>query len=415
MTCGSSTPPPAAIYICGAIVSQRDSCGRDSAMSFGHGTRCRAPGCSCSMQPPTVPDIAARRLHAQRLIGEPFTSVVDTVRWLGAVQAQDYAGAMWALGQRTQGATAAALDRLFDAGVILRTHVLRPTWHVVLPEDIRWLLELTGPRVRRGLAARWRQLEIDAGVVARASAAFRAALTGGRHLTRPELGTVLRAAGIAPDGQRLPHLLMGAELDGLLVSGPRHGKQFTYALLEERAPAPQARECDRTAALAELTRRYFRSHGPAQVQDFVWWSGLTVADARLGLALAGAALAHQVIEGTDYWFDAAAGLAGTAATVAHLLPNFDEYTVGYRDRAAVVHADHPFEPALFSFGSILSNVVLVGGRVRGAWRRMDVRGGVRVEVRLLDRLDTAEAAAVEEAGHRLGRFLGRPVELTWAW
>src|SRR5918911_5436628 len=166
------------------------------------------PSRPCPMQPPTEPDIAARRLHAQRLIGEPFTSALDTVRWLGAVQAQDYAGAMWAVGQRTQGATADALNRLFDAGVILRTHVLRPTWHVVLPEDIRWLLELTGPRVRRGLAARWRQLEIDAGVVARASAAFRAALTGGRHLTRPELGTVLRAARIAPDGQRPPHLLM---------------------------------------------------------------------------------------------------------------------------------------------------------------------------------------------------------------
>ena len=375
---------------------------------------CRALGVSCTVQPPIVPDIAARRLHAQRLIGEPFTSAVDTVRWLGVVQAQDYAGALWAVGQRTQAATAAALNRLFDAGVILRTHVLRPTWHFVLPEDIRWLLELTGPRVRRGLAARWRQLEIDAGVVARASAAFRAALAGGRHLTRPELGVVLRATGIAPDGQRLPHLLMAAELDGLLASGPRHGKQFTYALLEERAPAPQARVLDRTAALAELTRRYFRSHGPAQVQDFVWWSGLTVADARLGLALAGAALAHQVIAGTDYWFDAAAGPAGTAATVAHLLPNFDEYTVGYRDRAAVVLADRPFEPALFSFGSILSNVVLVGGRVRGAWRRTVTRGGVRVEVRLLDRLAPAEAAAVDEAGYRLGRFLGSPVELTWA-
>ena len=366
------------------------------------------------MQPPTVPDIAARRLHAQRLIGEPFTSAVETVRWLGVVQAQDYAGAMWAVGQRTQGATAAALNRLFDAGVILRTHVLRPTWHFVLPDDIRWLLELTGPRVRRGLAARWRQLEIDEDEVARASAAFRAALAGGRHLTRPELGAVLRAAGIAPDGQRLPHLLMGAELDGLLASGPRRGKQFTYALLEERAPAPQARGLDRTAALAELTRRYFRSHGPAQVQDFVWWSGLTVADARIGLALTGAALAHQVIEGTDYWFDAAAGPAGTAATVAHLLANFDEYTVGYRDRAAVIHADRPFEPALFSFGSILSNVVLVGGRVRGAWRRTVARGRVRVVVRLLDRLAPAEAVAVDETGHRLGRFLGSPVELIWA-
>ncbi|SRR5579883_2115977 len=365
----------------------------------------------CTVQPSTASDIVARRLHAQRLIGEPFASALDAVRWLGAVQAQDYAGATWALGQRTREATAAQIDRLFDAGALVRTHVLRPTWHVALPEDIRWLLALTGPRVRRGLAPRWRQLEIDEHVVARANAAFGAALVGGRYRTRPELGQVLRAAGIAPDGQRLPHLLMGAELDGLIVSGPRRGKQFTYALLDERAPA--ARALDRTEAVAELTRRYFQSHGPAQVQDFVWWSGLTMADARTGLSLAGGVLDKREIDGVTYWFDAAAGPAVDARTVAHLLPNFDEYTVAYRDRMALVHADRPFEPALFSFGSILSNVVTVGGRVRGAWRRSVTRGVVRVDVRLLDQLAPDEEAAVEEARHRLHCFLESPVTLSW--
>lgn len=356
-------------------------------------------------------DIVARRLHAQRLTGEPFTTAVDSVRWLGAVQSQDYAGAKWALGQRTRDATDAELDRLFDEGAILRTHVMRPTWHFVLPDDIRWLLELTGPRIRLGLTARHRQLEIDEVVVARASAAFTLALAGGRHLTRPELGEVLSAARISPEGQRLPHLLMSAELDGVIASGPRRGKQFTYALLTERAP--RAGPLDRTAALAELTRRYFRSRGPAQLQDFVWWSGLTVADARAGVRLAGRALAHKVIEGKDYWFDAEAGPNGSVAGVAHLLPNFDEYTVAYRDRAAAVHGDRPFEPALFSFGSILSNVVTIGGRVRGAWRRTVAGRGVRVAVRSVDRLEPPESAAVEEAGQRLGWFLERPLELDW--
>jgi Winged helix DNA-binding domain len=356
-------------------------------------------------------DIAARRLHAQRLTGEPFPTAVDAVRWFGAVQSQDYAAATWALGQRIRGATDTELDRLFDQGAILRTHVMRPTWHFVLPEDIRWLLELTAPRVRRGLAARYRQLEIDEGVVARASEAFTAALAGGRQLSRPELGEVLRAAHISPDGQRLPHLISAAELNGLVASGPRHGKQFTYALLEERAP--KARALDRTEAVADLTRRYFRSHGPAQVKDFVWWSGLTMADARTGIALAGAALDHQIIEGDEYWFDAEAGPVSKSAAVAHLLSNFDEYTVAYRDRAAAVEPDSPFEPALFSFGSVLSKIVIIGGRVRGAWRWMAARGGVRVEVRLLDQLEPAEATAVEEAGRRLGSFLECSVELVW--
>lgn len=356
-------------------------------------------------------DIAARRLHAQRLTGTPFTTAVDVVRWLGAVQSQDVTGARWALGQRTRKATGAEVDRLVDAGAILRTHVMRPTWHFVLPEDIRWLLELTGPRLRRGLAGRHRQLELTEGVIARAYAVFRASLAGGRHLARSDLGEVLRTAGIPPDGQRLPHLLIAAELDGLIVSGPRRGRQFTYALLEERAPT--ARTLPRTEALAELTRRYFRSHGPAQVGDFVWWSGLTPADARAGIALAGTALRHQLVEGNDHWSDAEAGPARRQAVVAHLLPNFDEYTVGYRDRAAIHHPERPFDPSLFSFGSVLSNIVTVNGRVCGAWRRAVTRGGVRVEIRLLDPLEPAEADAVEEAGRRLGRFLACRVELSW--
>jgi hypothetical protein len=357
-----------------------------------------------------VTDIAARRLRTQRLVGEPFASAVDAVRWLGAVQSQDYGGAKWALGQRTRGATDAHLDRLYDEGAILRTHVMRPTWHFVLPEDVRWLAELTGPRVRAGLVGRYRQLELDEGTVARASAIFAKELAGGRHMTRAELGAALSAARISPEGQRLPHLLMRAELDVLIISGPRRGKQVTYALLAERAP--KARTLERAEALAELTRRYFVSHGPAQVQDFVWWSGLTAADARTGIASAGAALDHQVIEGKDHWFDATVGPVSKTTNVAHLLPNFDEYTVAYRDRAAI-HPDGPFDPALFSFGSVLANVVTVGGRVRGAWRRTTTRGGVRVEIRLLDPLKPAERAAVEEAGRRLGRFLERPVELTW--
>jgi hypothetical protein len=363
----------------------------------------------CSLTP-SVNDIAARRLQAQRLTGEPFKSPLDAVRSLTAVQSQDYTGAKWALGQRSRKTTDAELDRLFDAGAILRTHVLRPTWHFVLPEDIGWLLALTGPRIRAGSAARSRELEIDDKVAARAEALFSAALAGGRHLTRAELGQVLTAGGISPEGQRHPHLLMRAELDALIASGPRRGKQFTYALLEERAP--NARRLDRDEAVADLTLRYFRSHGPAQIQDFVWWSGLRVADARAGIAIAGKALEHRASNGKDYWFDPSADRQPKAALVAHLLPNFDEYTVAYRDRAEMVHADRPFEARLFSFGSILSNVVIVGGRVRGSWRRSLARDAVRVEARMLDRLKPAESRAVEAAGRRLGEFLERPVDLT---
>jgi hypothetical protein len=349
-----------------------------------------------------------------RLVGARFETPVAAVRAFGAVQAQDFPAAKWGLAQRSRPTTDAAIDRLYDDGKILRTHVMRPTWHFVLPEDIRWLIGLTSSRLRDGLAGRRRQLEIDERLIVRANAAFVRALGGGRALTRRELGDVLSGAGISAAGQRLPHLLGHAELDGVLVSGPRRGKQHTWALLEERVP--KAPSVDRPEALAELTRRYFRSHGPAQVGDFVWWSGLTTADARLGLELVGTGLEREVVEGKPYWFDpeAAPPARGRVRTIAHLLPNFDEYTVGYRDRAAALHPDRPFDPTLFSFGSILANVVVIGGLVRGSWRRLVGRDTVRVEVRLLDKLSAAERAAVEDAGRRLGLFLERPLQLVWA-
>ncbi len=355
-------------------------------------------------------EIALRRLRAQRLIGPACPSAVHAVRWLGAVQSQDYGAAKWALGQRALETTEAEIDRLYDQGAILRTHAMRPTWHFVLPEDVRWLLDLTGPRVSAGLRGRLRQLEIDQQTVARARAAVTDALAGGRHLTRPELGDVLVGAGISPEGQRLPHLLLDAELAQVIVSGPRRGRQFTYALFDERVPA--ARTLDRPEAVAELTRRYFRSHGPAQVQDFVWWSGLTVADARAGIEVSGSALERAVIAGKEHWFDAEAGAVSDPTLVAHLLPNFDEYTVAYRDRASALHPDQPLEASLFSYGSILSNVLTIGGRVRGAWRRQSgSRGAVRLELRLPGALRTPEVKAVQEAVARLSRFVERPVEV----
>ncbi len=360
--------------------------------------------------------IAERRLRAQRLVGDPFPTAVETVRWLGAVQSQDYAAAKWALGQRTAGVNDPDLDRLFDEGAILRTHVMRPTWHFVLPEDIRWLLELTSPRLLASLAGRHRQLELDEPTRARAIDLFAGALSGGRSLTRPELGEVLLAAHISPEGQRLPHLLLAAEALGTISSGPRRGKQFTFALLAERAPG--ARRLDREEALAELTSRYFRSHGPAQVQDFAWWSGLTVADIKKGLALAGAALQQEAVDGKSYWCDPTAPPAGKPPLVAHLLPNFDEFTVGYRDRAALLAPEFDFDPTFFAYyreaapqGGILSNVVTIGGTVRGSWRRALTSGTVRVEVRLLGPLQPAELAAVERAGEQLGRFLLRKADL----
>src|SRR5262245_47926896 len=214
-------------------------------------------------------DLVSRRLRTHHLTGEAFESAVEAVGWFGAVQSQDYPAAKWALGQRIRGAVDNDIDKAFDRGDILRTHVMRPTWHFVLPRDIRWIQELTSPRVLSGLAGRHRQLELDARTVARATELFGEALAGHKFMTRPELGEVLAAAHINADGQRLPHLIATAEHANVITSGPRRGKQFTYGLLIERAP--KARQLDREHALQELTVRYFRSHGPAPLKDFPWW------------------------------------------------------------------------------------------------------------------------------------------------
>ena len=356
-------------------------------------------------------DIATRRLHSQRLAGDPLDGAAGVVGWLGAVQAQDYPAAAWAVGLRTRDATAADVDRLVDEGANLRTHVLRPTWHLVLPADIRWLLALTGPRVRAGISGRLRRLELDGEVVTRAEALMTGALSGGRRLTRAQLGDILQSSGVAPDGQRLPHLLLAAELDALIVSGPRRGRDFTYMLLDERVPA--APSLGREEALSRLADRYFRSRGPAELADFAWWAGLTQADARSGVAGAGESLASEAIGGRRHWLDAGAPPRSVRRTLAHLLPNFDELTVAYRDRSAIEHPDGRFDPALFAFGSVLGNVLVVGGRVRGAWRRVLTARTLRVEVRLLGPLTPAERAAVTRAAGRMGHFHDRRVELSW--
>src|SRR5262245_29999042 len=228
--------------------------------------------------------IAAARLERQQLTRSSLAGAVDVVSWFGAVQAQEYAAARWGLGQRMRGgATDADVRRAVDSGRILRTHVMPPTWHFAARADIRWMLELTAPRVNRFVAGYYRRQELAAPLRTRAAAIFERALGDGGHLTRNELGAHLARAGIVVKGVRLAILTLYAELEGLMCSGAYRDKQLTYALLAKRAPRPK--RLSRDEALATLTRRFFASHGPATVRDFVWWSGLTTADTKRGLEM----------------------------------------------------------------------------------------------------------------------------------
>lgn len=355
-------------------------------------------------------NIATYRLHNQRLVGARFDAPEDAVRWLGAVQAQDYHGAKWALALRTRDVDSAALDRAFDAGAFLRTHVMRPTWHFVAPEDLRWLLALTGPRVHAMNAHPYRLFELDAPLFRRAHARLTRALRGGRSLTRLELATALEAGGIAARGQRLAYIVMHAEADALVCSGPMRGKQHTYMLLDERVPPAPA--LARDEALATLARRYFTSHGPATAHDFAWWSGLTVVEARESVALAGAALERVTLDEKTYWMAAPSSPVEQVKSTVHLLPNYDEHVVAYRDHGPTL------DPAAAKLlrdridGPLNVHLVARDGLLVGGWRRTLETTSAAVSANLLIALRRPERAALRRAAADYGRFLGAPVTLT---
>jgi hypothetical protein len=358
----------------------------------------------------TNPDIAHRRLHNQHIASALFEEPTDVVEWLGAVQAQDYAGARWAVGQRLRGpkSTDAAIERAFDEGDILRTHLMRPTWHFVTRADIRWMLALTAPRVNAGNAYYYRQLELDDATLARTNDLLAKALQGGKHLTRTELASALEQGGIASkDPLRLGYIMMRAELDGIVCSGPRRGKQFTYALLDERAP--QARNLERDEALATLVGRYFTSHGPATVQDFVWWSGLTAADAKAGLSMLAPQITHEVVNGQTYWFAPSTPRAKDISPTVYLLPNFDEYHIGYKDHSPVLDAAN--EAKLNARNNVFSHMIAIDGLIIGTWKRTLKKDAVIIERSTFAPLTEDAARALAVAAERYGRFVGLPVTL----
>jgi hypothetical protein len=352
-------------------------------------------------------DIAGRRLAAQRLTGKAFTTPVEAVRFLGAVQAQDYPGASWGVGQRV-GCTEAAVNEAVARGEILRTHVLRPTWHLVAAGDIRWLLALTAPRIIAASAGRYRRLGLDDVLLARTNTVIASALAEGSHLTRGELGAALVAVGIDATAREglLAHIVMRAELDAVVCSGVPRGNHQTYALLEERAPRP--RELSGDEALAELTQRYFTSHGPALVEDFAWWAGLTLATARRGTELAGNDLAVETAGGTRYWSSSQAPRSSPEHPIVRLLPNFDEYIVAYRGGTQAFHSVAARATG-FVPRNLAANLVVVDGRVVGRWRRHVATNVVTIELSLFEKIGARVHEALADELDRYSAYVGSAV------
>ena len=358
-------------------------------------------------RPSQTQDIVKLRLRNQRLTRTAFRTPADVVSWLGAVQSQDYPGAALAIGLRACGITAGDVGRAFDEGSILRTHVMRPTWHFVAPADIRWLLALTGPRIKLVCAhyARWAGL--DESIFTRSRKAIEKALRGGRDLTRAEIALVLRRVGIDVKGTDLAFVVLRMEIDAVICSGPRRDKQFTYTLIDERVPATKA--LTRDESLVELTRRYLTSHGPATVRDYVWWSGLTVRDARAGIDMVRPAAEKAVIGDLTYWFVPSTERALLRSPTVHFLPNYDEYVIAYKDRGSVRDETSPTLPLRQAF----SHLLVIDGRIRGTWKRSLGPRGSAIEVRLLRPLSRHEIRATAAEAERFGAFVNAPVTLNF--
>jgi hypothetical protein len=337
----------------------------------------------------------------------PKCSARDVIAHLAAVQAQDYYGALWSIGLRsgqTESEIIAAVERL----EIIRTWPHRGTLHYVLPEDAPWMVNLSAAKLIQGAKRRHENLELDSKTLGRSKELFAAALQGGRRLTRPAMMALLENAGISTHGGRGYHMLWYAAQTGLIYLGPMEGKQQTFGLLAD-LPFP-ARELSREEAIAELTRRYFTSHGPATIQDFAWWAGLTVAEVKAGLAASKSALISEKFEDREYWMAPESSAEAPPETL--LLPGFDEYILGYKDRTAQVSAEHFNRIVPGGNGMFLSSVVR-NGRVVGLWKRTLKKDIAVLEVSPFNSFTKKDVSAIQRKAGEYGKFLQLKCEVVF--
>jgi hypothetical protein len=347
--------------------------------------------------------IVRRRLAAQRIRSSGLSHPAEVVRWMTALQGQDLASATWSIGLRSPGTTQADVEAAFREGSIVRSWPLRGTLHVVLPEDLRWMLSLTTERLVRGSLARRTALDLDERQLETARDAAIGALRGGRALTRDGIYRVVEAAGVATSGQRGYHVLWFLSQTGTLCLGPQEGKQQAFVLLDEWAPA--GRSLEREEALGEFVLRYLRSHGPASIRDFAWWSSTTLADARRGLALVRGSLSSIERDGEELFFvdDGEPERDGV-----RLLPGFDEYVLGYQDRSpqlARIHADRVVPGG----NGVFRSTVVDDGGIVGTWRRALSAKGVSLDSQSFSRFSGRVNDGIARRGTEFARFLQRPL------
>lgn len=355
----------------------------------------------------THSEITNHRLQNQQIAYSAAKNTKELVSWMGAMQAQDFQQAKWAIGVRLPKLTEQQIESAFNQGSIIRSHLLRPTWHLVSSDDIYWLIELSAPQIKSATKSRHRDLELSENVLKRSTEVIIDVLEGKKSLTREELNGHLNQAGINTGGQRLPHILMQAEIDAVICSGPIRGKNQTYALLAERVQTKYLLQ--KEEALALLAKKYFSSHGPATLLDFGWWSGLPIKDARLALELNKAVLSFETIGSDTYWYNESDSEYKTLPDSAYLLPAFDEYLIAYQNRSALIDADH--HKKAISNNGIFRPVIVVNGKISGLWKRKIKKDIVQIELEHFVPQNNKVENLIRKASDSFGYFSGKTVEL----
>lgn len=354
-------------------------------------------------------EIAFLRLKNQQLASTDFHTPKQLVGWMGAMQAQDYTQAKWAIGVRMPHLTEDQVEDAFNKGEIIRTHVMRPTWHFVSADDIYWMLELTSPQIRAVLNSRHRELGITEFLVNKCYLVIEEAISSSEHqsLTREELLQELARAGIPTDLQRASHFMLRAEIDGIVCSGPIRKKKQTYALLSKRVPGRKTLAKD--DALARLAKNYFMSHGPATIADFTWWSGLSVTNARKGLEAIKNELVSIKIASDTYWHSGLSSKTEKLPTSVYLLPAYDEFLISYKNRSAsITETDH--KKAISSNG-IFRPVVLVNGQISGLWKKVIKKGSIIIETNYFRPHNKTEEQAIAKAASLFSDYSEKKTEL----
>ena len=345
--------------------------------------------------------ITSIRLVSQQLINPVFDNPKDLVAWMGAIQAQDYTMCKWAVGMRLKSATIHAVDEALRKGEILRTHVMRPTWHLVPAEDIRWMLKLSAQRIQSANKSYGKSLELSDEIFMKCNRLFEKILQGNKNMTKQEIALELDKEGVLSDPNRLNVFITHAETEGIICSGVDKGGKPTYALLEERVPP--AKELTKDEALATLARRYFRSHSPASLRDFIWWSGLSVTEAKQAISLLGSELITDRYASHDLFVHESYALGAGKKNIVHFLPSYDEYLISYKERTTVMDLEH--HPKAFTNYGIFYPVILHNGKVIGNWNKTARKDGFAFKTSFFHEDFVLDEKKIKVAAGRYNSFM----------